>query len=572
MTTARVALNLYLLKPGVAPAAAAPALAAAAPTAVPDADDGGGAGWTRAFTLGDQPTEGDVPDPMPDSPVLIIRSVPATGGWLDAIVGLVPDIDLGDDRDNYGALLFQQVDNELVLWSFGNAWSTIDTVVTVPRFGLIAGLNALLSTPAPAGSPPRDVGVRGLTAAVRAAVVRRATLTASRPATPTSMERVDHASDAAAMAELTTHHATFGRVTAGRSLRFDAPFTSLTELEQYAREAIRLYRRDDYTHDDGYKWIDYTVPVGDQGEIDCVLDGLLTQASNTAAPLAVDVVWAAPDSYTDVTPRYACFPRERSGPGAVHRLDLTWATAKQWLDAHAAGQAGSESLRTTIRFYDDQHDRVETLELWELLVAQLAVNGTTYMVSDGDVWRTSAAHIANIDALLAAHTIVNPTWLPRYLPGEVEGDYNQRAATHGPHALLDKQLVTLPGHTGFEAGDLLSADGRLMHVKRKTRSSAMSHLTTQAVASTRLLRGEPLARNAVTAALAALNPPAPALTALTAHIDSFGGATTANVDLVIIGQWRGIPSIAQLPLLTRIGLNNWLRDMPTPRAIVLVGT
>lgn len=575
MTPARVALNLYLLKPGVGPAAATPSLAAAAvPTPPPDhlVHDGGGVGWTRAFVLGDEPTDGEVPVQMSDAPLLIVRSVPASGGWLDAVVGLVPEIALGDARDYYGALLFQRVDGDTVLWSFGNAWSTINTVATIPRFGLLAGLNALLSTPAPVGSPPREVGVRGLTAAVRAAVVRRATLTATRPSSPTAMERVDHASDAAAMAELTTHHSTFGRITAGRSLRFDAPFTSVTELEQYAREAIRLYRRDDYTHDDGYKWIDYTVPVGDQTEIDNVLDELLAQANDTAAPLAVDMVWAEPDPHTDVAARYVCFPRERSGPGAAHRLDLTWPSARQWLAAHAAGQGGSEALRTNVRFYSDDDTRVHTIELWELLVAQLSLNGTTYIVSDGDVWRTSPTHIANIDALLATHAIINPPWLPRYLPGEVEGDYNQRAAAHGPHALLDKKLVNLPGHTTFEAGDLLSDDGRLMHIKRKTRSSAMSHLTTQAIVSTRLLRGELGARTAVTGALAALNPPPAALAAMQAHIDSFSGATTANVYLVIIGQWRGTPSIAQLPLLTRIGLNSWLRDMPTPRAIVLVGT
>lgn len=572
----RVALNLYLLKPGVGPAATTPTLAtgivAPAADVAGEGDGGGGAAWTRAFVLEDEPIEGDVPADMPDAPLLIIRSIPATGGWVEAIAGLVPAAGLGDDRDNYGAVLFQRVDGDVVLWSFGNAWSTINSAATVLRFGLIAGLNALLSSPAPAGGPPREVGVRGLTAAVRAAVIRRATLTASRPATPAAMERIDQASDAAAMADLTTHHPTLGRISAGRSLRFDAPFSSLTQLEDYAREAIRLYRRDDYTHDDGYKWIDYTVPVGDQAEIDRVLDELLDQANNTTAPLAVDVVWAGPDPSTNLTPRYACFPRERSGPGAVHRLDLTWATTAPWLAAHAVGQPGAQALRTDVRFYDDQHNRVDILELWELLVAQVAVNGRTYMISDGDVWRTSAAHIANIDALLASHTIINPPWLPPYIPGEVEGAYNQRAATHGTHALLDKQLVTLPGHSGFEAGDLLTASGRLMHVKRKTRSSAMSHLTTQAIASTRLLRGEPAARAAVAAALAALTPQPLGLAAMQAHVDSFAGATTANVDLVIIGQWRTTPSIAQLPLLTRIGLNSWLRDMPTPRSIVLVGT
>ena len=386
------------------------------------------------------------------------------------------------------------------------------------------------------------------------------------------MERVDQASDAAAMAQLTTHHPIFDRIGAGRSLRFDAPVGSLTDLEKYAKDALRLFRRNDYTKSPDYQWIDYTVPVSDRAEVDQVLDELYAQATRSKSALEVDVVWADADPETGMIPAFVCFPREQATPSSSHRTDLTWDVAATWLAAKAPKAPGHDALRTRLRFYADDCSPRGDVELWQLLVAQLGVGKDTYMVSDGEVSRASRSHIDDIDNLLAPHVVVNPAHLPAYKAGEREGDYNQRASVHGKHFLLDKSLVQIPGQTTFEPCDLLSHDGRLMHVKRKTSSSTMSHVVAQALTSTQMLRNVPEARDLLDAALIAAVPAPPKLGSMRDHCASFAGRPTGTVEVVIVGSWRGTPDITQLPLLTRITLNGWIRQMPCPTQVVLVGT
>lgn len=572
-------LNLYLLRAGLSPADAVPSAvntpddgATASTTAV---DTGDLSGWVRTWTLGaDEIVEGPLPQQMAGAPVLLIRSTPASTPWREFLQNLFADAPVGEEQENLGALLFQPVIGSVVVWSFGNAWPLLDPSATVERFGLRTGLNALLSTPPPplGAGPPKPVGVRGLTSAIRAAVVRKATVVTARPSSASSLERVDQASDAAAMAELTTHHKTFARVAAGRSLRFEAPVSSLTDLETYAREALRLHKRHDYKKDPEYQWIDYTVPVTDRAEVDRVLDELLAKATGKT-PLPVDVVWVDMDPDTGLTPTFVCFPGERSGPSASRRKDLLWPAARNWLAANAPTKPGHDALRTKLRFYvDGSTHGPTTIELWQLLVAQLSVGKESFVVSDGEVWRASSTHIADIDARLRPRTLVNPSWLPPYKPGEVEGAYNMRAATHGGHFLLDKSLVKLPGQTTFEPCDLLSADGHFMHVKRKTSSSTMSHVVAQALTSTQLLRSDVRARDLLDTALLKALPPPAALSDMRDHVVSFSGRFTGVVDVVIAGQWRGTPDIGQLPLLTRITLNGWLQQMPTDAQLVLVGT
>ncbi len=362
----------------------------------------------------------------------------------------------------------------------------------------------------------------------------------------------------------------FSRAAGGRSLRFEAPVSSVADLEAYAKEALRLHRRKDYTKDAAYSWIDYTVPVGDRSEIDAILDELATLAASGSAD--VDLVWADADPATGLTPRFVCFPGERSGPTASHRTELTWPAAWTWLQADQPGAPGRTALRTRLRFFEAAGQAAsKEVELWELLVAQVAAKGQTYLISDGEVWRASASHIQDIDNLLAPRVQVNPSWLPRYVPGELEDSYNKRAAAQPGHVLLDKQLVRLPGQTAFEPCDVLAADGRFLHVKRKTGSATMSHVVTQALASTQLLRTSKDARDPLDAALRAVKPTPARLRDLRDHCASFESRPTGEVDVVIIGSWRGRPDASQLPLLTRITLNSWIRQMPCPTGIVLVG-
>lgn len=382
------------------------------------------------------------------------------------------------------------------------------------------------------------------------------------------MERLDPSADAAAMADLTTHHSLFDQVSAGRSLRFAAPAQNLRDLRYAAIQALRLHRRDDYAKSPDYEWIDNAIPVGDEAVVEAVLDALWAGATASPTTIVPDVVWADDDPDTRLAPETVRLHGER---GATGRTTLTWQIIQQWLTGQHPTLTGASALRTKLRFYTGPLPAAEA-ELWAHLVAQVDVDGVSYLISDGEIWQFSSRYLIELDARLTSHTVVSPAHLPPYKAGEAEGDYNKRAAKANGHLVLDKALLRLPNQTAVEAGDLLSAKGELMHVKRRSRSSTMSYVANQALAAVHLLRSDAAARTLLDNVVASSKPKPAALRDMRQHCASFGANISAEVQLVIVGQWRGTPSVGQLPLVARLTFDSWLRQMPCARRLVLVGT
>ncbi|WP_432874810.1 TIGR04141 family sporadically distributed protein [Kribbella sp. CA-245084] len=88
--------------------------------------------------------------------------------------------------------------------------------------------------------------------------------------------------------------------------------------------------------------------------------------------------------------------------------------------------------------------------------------------------------------------------LPAWRKGESEGDYNDNAALDPDLGLvcLDRKGVRDEFHTrwGFEACDLLGPDNELIHIKKASGSSPLSHLFMQACVAIQGLEGSPEAR------------------------------------------------------------------------------
>ncbi|CAL9540969.1 hypothetical protein SUDANB120_04245 [Streptomyces sp. enrichment culture] len=101
---------------------------------------------------------------------------------------------------------------------------------------------------------------------------------------------------------------------------------------------------------------------------------------------------------------------------------------------------------------------------------------------------------SEVDTLLT--TPAGPT-LPAWTTDlATEEAYNLEAAKHG-YVCLDRRLIRTAQHPrGFEAADLLAADGTLIHVKRAESSAPLSHLFAQGRVSAEALRFDAEARAA----------------------------------------------------------------------------
>ena len=80
--------------------------------------------------------------------------------------------------------------------------------------------------------------------------------------------------------------------------------------------------------------------------------------------------------------------------------------------------------------------------------------------------------------------------LPNWSRSDPEGTYNEKVAEDNGHLLLDKRTVHLPGSTPIEICDRLSRERQLVHVKKNSGSSGLSHLFSQGVVSATALQDD----------------------------------------------------------------------------------
>ncbi|MET7471663.1 DUF6119 family protein [Micromonospora sp. NPDC005686] len=132
------------------------------------------------------------------------------------------------------------------------------------------------------------------------------------------------------------------------------------------------------------------------------------------------------------------------------------------------------------------------------ITAEVAVNGSHMLLHEGQWYEIGDRHreflreeIARI--LNRPPTVALPPWTKKLAN---EDCYNREAAKQHPGlVLLDKKLLRTEQHPrGIEACDLLGPNGELIHVKRASGSSPLSHLFAQGVTSFDALRYDAQAR------------------------------------------------------------------------------
>ncbi|MET9300077.1 DUF6119 family protein [Micromonospora aurantiaca] len=133
------------------------------------------------------------------------------------------------------------------------------------------------------------------------------------------------------------------------------------------------------------------------------------------------------------------------------------------------------------------------------VTAEVAVGGSHMLLHEGQWYEIGDRHreflrqeVARI--LNRLSSVVLPPWTEDLAN---EDCYNREAAKKHPGlVLLDKKLLRTRQHPrGIEACDLLGPNGELIHVKRASGSSPLSHLFAQGVTSFDALRYDKQARN-----------------------------------------------------------------------------
>jgi uncharacterized protein (TIGR04141 family) len=246
----------------------------------------------------------------------------------------------------------------------------------------------------------------------------------------------------------------------------------ITDLPAMLRDLHAHYTATKYQA--AFGWVDHLSEVKDPALVNALDELLVTQlkASDTGAThmaMPENLDWADIEYFLIVPTRKKTYDE----------LDLDDYLAQTATDAANLTVALLKSRKVSVKFLRNP-DADSRWSVYQCLVSEQRLNGLLYALIEGRWFAIADSLVNQVDTAIAAIPSAS-VMLPAGFPGESEGDYNARAAAASADlALLDKKLIAPEGSTTrIEFCDLLSTDGSLVHVKRKSRSSTLSHLFAQ---------------------------------------------------------------------------------------------
>lgn len=288
------------------------------------------------------------------------------------------------------------------------------------------------------------------------------------------------------------------RVSGADSLVVTKEDIIVDELGEFASRCLTAYQ--DVRYKAQFGWIDQLGLVRDSSLLEQLDESLVTQlaagdtsTSHLAMPEAIE--WEDIGGF-------------KIGPGRRHVFDdLDLDEYIGWCrDNDQLANLTVELLRNrrVSVIFSRSGNADQRWSLYHCLVSEQTIGGTLYALIEGRWFRVDASLVEQVEGFMSQLPPSEREFIPA-AQGEIEAQYNERLA-----AVSDGTLVNLDGMlqwadgaaSGIEVCDLLSTDGEFIHVKRKARSSTLSHLFAQGSVSATAYFSDPRFREQVQEAVA----------------------------------------------------------------------
>lgn len=331
-------------------------------------------------------------------------------------------------------------------------------------------------------------------------------------------------------------------------MQFHSDVSEIQDLSSISARLVELSCSKDYVAE--LPWIDNIQIIEDESTGLNLREQLLKELSGTPIPSTIDAI--LPDDLLDVDDErsigYILYPRERKSSACRRNLTIEAIAARL--------RASDDPLRlldVDLRFTDDVGEVLGKATLLECICADLVMGDNQYILYDGDFYKVDRSFLDRIDTELSTLE-VSAISFPGY-EGETEPKYIELIKDKHSKSfiVLDRQLIKLEGEFGVEACDLVAQNGALIHLKRKGKSSTLSHLFLQAANSCELLRRSLDARRQ----FGALIREKAECRILCNEVEQVHTARLSGEGLEVVfgflGDWQGRP-VTSLPLFSRISL------------------
>lgn len=391
------------------------------------------------------------------------------GDWEAAADPNAHDFALGD-RPDRGAVFFFRVGDppRWCAWSFGRGWRYLLRQRLDPRFGVISALNDL--TRAEDEAVFRKLQVRR--EAGEPQLVGRATFGDA----PIGAFELDEVWDAI-------------KSIGGRTVEGNMVYGALSLVESHsisepdelsAISHTNLNKFHDVAYRERFRFLDQYVPVSDETIIE-TLDGHVAESlkedSTTAAFAYPSAVASFGSRDLAVT---VAFPGE-------YRTDGRTAIGSQVIATHGRLRNDTDqiNLDSILRFYDDEgHETQATLR--ECLASQFTLEEVAYVLADGVYYEVNREFVATLDDYLLQR-IDTLDSAPAYA-STGEGAWLEEAVDTGQFFMIHPTTYSPEGLIGnVELADVISADGRMLHVKVGADTAAAAEVARQAMSSAEAL-------------------------------------------------------------------------------------
>lgn len=246
---------------------------------------------------------------------------------------------------------------------------------------------------------------------------------------------------------------------------------SLNSIGKISDRLLSAYEDDSYKKK--YPWVDYIVPVRDKAVIEKLDEAII----NCINDKKYDDVWAAPPEIIEYKNFSGfCYKRRGRSGGASQttspELDLESCLKAKKIE----GKVELSKIKSTkIFLYSAEDQELDSWPLYLCLNGEIEKDGIHYLISEGDWYKIERDFCQQIEKYFDDFPISNLT-LPNY-KGMHEGPYLEEVSKDKNIYLMDQKLVKPNGaSSSIEFCDLLTNKNEIIHVKKYSCSSILSHL------------------------------------------------------------------------------------------------
>lgn len=471
------------------------------------------------------------------------KNFPRTPSWAKYVEPAIQGGIQGVQSASASGLLVLRVDDRLFALTFGYGRSFLDQAKIERRFGLKVALNLI-----------DEKQIRSLdTKLFDEMVVSKNTQTSRTAELPAF--GVDVLRDIVRAVTGIAPASTGYKSVSGADALVLGVAAPVTDLPKLLRDIYGHYNATKYQA--AFGWVDHLAEVRDPALVERLDSQLVDQlrANDTSS-----THMATPENleWEDIE-HFLIAPTRRQTQFV--ELDLDEYLAQPVTKSADTTLGQLKQRKVAVKFISSA-EAVDRWSVYQCLVSEQPVDDKLFALVEGRWFEIASSLVNQVDSIVSAIPTMTVS-LPPGRPGESEGDYNARAAAGSTElTLLDKHLVAPDGATTkIEFCDLIATDGSLIHVKRKSRSSTLSHLFAQGHVSAEALVDGQL-RNQVRAAITKAAGAADASTWL-AFVPPGGVAperdkVTVTYAVIANSKRKGVE---WLPFFSRLTLMQTVRDL-----------